>query len=132
MKVLIFGLPGSGKTTLAQYIKARTDCVWYNADELRKSYNDWDFSFEGRIRQAYRMKELADKENGLVVCDFVAPTEEIRNIFGADITIWMNTIESGRFEDTNKVFESPLNPTYIVDHFLSLEEIETLIGKIYE
>jgi len=132
MKILIFGLPGSGKTTLAQHIKARTDCVWYNGDELRKTYNDWDFSEEGRIRQALRMKILANKEPDLVICDFVAPTEFIRSLFNADISIWMNTIDSGRFDDTNKIFEKPSNPTYIVDHFLSLEEIETLIGKIYE
>ena len=130
MKILIFGLPGSGKTTLAQYIKARTDCVWYNADELRKTYNDWDFSEEGRIRQAQRMKELADKEEGIVICDFVAPTENIRNLFGADITIWMNTIEAGRFEDTNKIFEIPLNVGYIITKYLSNEDMSRFVDEL--
>ena len=67
MKILICGLPGSGKTWLAErLIKVIENCAWYNADIVRKSANDWDFSMEGRIRQANRMKTFADfeKQNG--------------------------------------------------------------------
>ena len=101
------GLPGSGKTTLASALLKLIDCVWYNADAVRKNYNDWDFSKEGRLRQATRMKTLADDSKGHVICDFVAPTKEIRDIFNADYTIWVDTIKESRFDDTTKVFETP-------------------------
>lgn len=104
------GLPGSGKTTLAQNLYTHLQCAWYNADLIRKWSNDWDFSSDGRNRQSYRMKLLADLESEYdrtVVCDFVCPTENTRTIFNADYTIWMDTIQSGRFNDTNKLFETP-------------------------
>lgn len=107
MKILICGLPGSGKTTLACALSKLIDCIWYNADAVRSKYDDWDFSEEGRLRQATRMKQLADDSNGHVICDFVAPTKEIRDIFDADYVIWVDTIKKGRFKDTNKVFEPP-------------------------
>lgn len=107
------GLPGSGKTTLANLINQNLPSNrWFNADELRENFKDWDFSLEGRIRQANRMRTLADIELNIlgtkyVICDFVAPTKEIRDIFHSDYTIWMDTINQGRFEDTNKLFEIP-------------------------
>ena len=85
-KILICGLPDSGKTTLAKQLQEIFKCSWFNADAVRKKYNDWDFSEEGRIRQAHRMKELCSGE-GLFIADFVAPTEEIRKIFNSDFTI---------------------------------------------
>jgi adenylylsulfate kinase len=110
MKILIMGLPGSGKTTLAQMMAPRLNAVWLNADEVRKEANDWDFSEDGRRRQSLRMRSLAEGavgNNRTVVADFVCPTKKTREHFGADYTIWMDTIKQGRFDDTNKMFEEP-------------------------
>ena len=127
-RILIMGLPGSGKTYLAQALKkylethaTRADfgemmpitgfnaqVTWFNADDVRRKYNDWDFSKEGRIRQSLRMLEFALASNTeYVICDFVAPLVEMRNNFKADWTIWMDTIDEGRFEDTNRAFTPP-------------------------
>ena len=112
-RILIMGLPGAGKTYLAQHIldhlqNNRKTVMWLNADDVRKKYNDWDFSHEGRIRQSLRMRELADSYDvDYVICDFVAPLVEMRNNFKADWTVWVDTINQGRFEDTNKVFVAP-------------------------
>ena len=133
-RILIMGLPGSGKTYFAERLKkyledfsslehmpveAMAGCEappgywkakvkWFNADEIRKQYNDWDFSKEGRIRQSIRMFEFALKsQSDFAICDFVAPLPEMRHNFKADWTIWIDTIEKGRFEDTNKAFVPP-------------------------
>ena len=112
-RILIMGLPGAGKTYFAERLKAYLESQgktvgWLNADEVRRHYNDWDFSVEGRIRQSMRMRDLADTSNtDYCIVDFVAPLVEMRNNFKADWTIWMDTIEKGRFEDTNKMFTAP-------------------------
>ena len=112
-RILIMGLPGSGKTTLADSLRTRLweegrTVTWLNADEIRKQYNDWDFSHQGRIRQSKRMDELASKATtDYVIADFVAPLVEMRNNFKADWTIWVDTIDAGRYEDTNKAFQVP-------------------------
>lgn len=133
-KILIMGLPGSGKTHLAERLKAylekprsiteiplsklanyeivpqewKPSVKWFNADDVRKRYNDWDFSTEGRIRQSIRMADFAiNSGSDYVICDFVAPLVEMRNNFKADWTIWMDTIDAGRYEDTNKAFIPP-------------------------
>ena len=106
------GLPGSGKTTLAKKLKELLKADWINADAVRKEYNDWDFSEEGRIRQAKRMSELADKlkkEGNFVIADFVCPLPKSRDLFNPDFIIWMDTIKKSKFDDTNKLFERPKN-----------------------
>ena len=117
MKILVMGLPGSGKTYLAERMQPILKAAWYNADIVREMANDWDFSPKGRIRQSLRMKNLADFEKNqgrIVICDFVCPTHETKENFNPDITVWMNTITSGRYEDTNKMFEKPKNVEYVV------------------
>ena len=104
------GLPGSGKTYLTERLAPLLEAAWYNADKVRDMANDWDFSDEGRTRQSQRMKTFADFEKShgrYVICDFVCPTKLTRENFDADITIWMDTIQEGRFEDTNKLFQNP-------------------------
>ena len=126
-RILIMGLPGAGKTYMAQALKQHLEShsvlfhpsaetvhssqargEWFNADDVRKRFNDWDFSQEGRIRQSHRMRELADKSPcDFVIVDFVAPLTEMRHNFKADWIIWMDTIEAGRYEDTNRMFVPP-------------------------
>ena len=115
MKILIMGLPGSGKTYLAERLQPLINAAWYNADKVREMANDWDFSPDGRVRQSMRMKNLADfeKENKrIVICDFVCPTKETRDNFDPDVVVWMDTIKEGRYEDTNKMFEEPDNVNF--------------------
>lgn len=113
--ILIMGLPGAGKTTLAEKLKkvlenSSKTVGWLNADEVRRYYNDWDFSREGRIRQSIRMRELADTSNtDFCIVDFVAPLVEMRDNFNADWTIWVDTIQESIYGDTNKMFQEPEN-----------------------
>lgn len=133
-RILIMGLPGAGKTYFAERLKKyledfstlehmpfeavagvevmptewKASVKWFNADEIRKRYNDWDFSKEGRIRQSLRMFDFAMRSGtDFAICDFVAPIPEMRHNFKADWTIWIDTISEGRFEDTNKMFIEP-------------------------
>ena len=115
MKILICGLPGSGKSTLAEPFANLIGAVWLNGDAIRTEYDDWDFTPEGRMRQAMRMKFLADgvvKAGKHVVADFVAPTRKAREEFAPDFVVWMDTIKEGRFEDTNKMYEPLTNGEY--------------------
>ena len=104
------GLPGSGKTYLAERLVPLLNAAWYNADKLRDMANDWDFSDEGgqlNIPPQVFQADFEKDNDRYVVCDFVCPTRETRENFDADIVIWMDTIKEGRFEDTNKIFISP-------------------------
>ncbi len=108
--ILVMGLPGAGKTTLAEELAPKLNAKRLNADEVRKAANDWDFSEEGRKRQAKRMADFAlelKNQGNYVVADFICPTPEARNLFPADIVIWVDTIKEGRFDDTNKMFVKP-------------------------
>jgi adenylylsulfate kinase len=112
-RILIMGLPGAGKTYLAQYVlewleRANKKCIWINADRVRTEYNDWDFTIEGRIRQSKRMREMADRiECDYVIADFVCPLVEMRNNFNPDYIIWMDTVKTSVYEDTNQMFIQP-------------------------
>ena len=108
--ILIMGLPGSGKTTLANELAPMINAKRLNADEVRKEANDWDFSEEGRTRQSKRMADFAKKikdEGNYVVADFICPTPEARSLFPADYIVWVDTIKKGRFDDTNQMFVKP-------------------------
>ena len=109
-KILIMGLPGSGKTTLASELVPLLNAKWINNDKVRKAANDWDFSEKGRIRQAKRMAEIAEKhkkEGYHIVADFICPTPEARKLFNPDYIVWVDTIKKGRFDDTNAMFVKP-------------------------
>ena len=106
------GLPGSGKTTLASKLVPLLKAKWVNNDEVRKAANDWDFSEEGRVRQAKRVADIAEKykkegKYDYLVADYICPTPQTRKLFNADYIVWINTIKEGRFDDTNKMFVKP-------------------------
>ena len=125
------GLPGAGKTTLAEELAPLINAKRLNADEVRKAANDWDFSEEGRKRQAKRMADFAIKlkeEGNYVVADFVCPTPAARKLFPADFIIWVDTIKEGRFEDTNKMFVNPEK----YDFHVTTQDAKYWAPKIYE
>ena len=125
------GLPGAGKTTLADELAPMINAKRLNADEVRKAANDWDFSAEGRKRQANRMADFALKlkeEGNYVVADFICPTPEARNLFPADYVVWVDTIKEGRFDDTNKMFVKPDK----FDFHVTSQDAKNWAPKIYE
>ena len=129
--ILVMGLPGAGKTTLANELAPSLNAKRLNADEIRKAANDWDFSEEGRKRQSKRMAEHATKlknEGNYVVADFICPTPEARSLFPADFVIWVDTIKEGRFEDTNQMFIKPEKYSFHV----TSKEAQKWAAKIYE
>jgi adenylylsulfate kinase len=129
--ILIMGLPGAGKTTLANELAKLIESKRLNADEIRRAANDWDFSEEGRKRQSKRMSDAALKlknEGNNVIADFICPTPEARKIFPADYIIWVDTIKEGRFEDTNQMFVKPENFNFHV----TTQDAKVWAPKIFE
>ena len=132
-KFLVMGLPGSGKSTLAKVLAEELKAVWLNADEIRKKYNDWDFSVKGRSRQAKRMFKISNELNQQgrdVIADFICPTVKTRNEFKPDKIIWMDTISKGRFDDTNKIFEKPENYDFRITVKDAINECKKIISMI--
>jgi len=138
MKILITGLPGSGKSTLAKKLVEDLKYLgkpaeWFNADKLREKFNDWDFSEDGRKRQTERMRKLAQDANSMgkiAVCDFVCPTHSLRKLFNADMIIWMDTVASSRYEDTDRLFEDPIYYDYRIEEKNSFPWSKILADKI--
>lgn len=131
------GLSGSGKTYFANCLKTileKTNTVqWLNADRIREEYNDWDFSYEGRIRQSIRMKELADKSTAdYVIADFIAPLPEMRNNFRADFTIWMDTVSSSQYVDTDGIFIEPKKYDFRITQKNAEELVEFVSTKLHK
>ena len=129
--ILVMGLPGAGKTTLADKLAPMLDAKRLNADEIRKAANDWDFSEEGRTRQAKRMAEHALKiknDGNYVVADFICPTPEARSLFPADFIVWVDTIKEGRFEDTNQMFVKPEK----YDFHVTTQDAKLWASKIFK
>ena len=124
-KILVCGLSGSGKSTLSEPLSQVMDAVWLNADKIRKEFDDWDFSKEGRLRQATRMKFLADVivESGKsVIADFICPLEETRKYFDADVTIWIDTIKNSKFADTDAIFEKPSQVDFHITEWVDFDD----------
>ena len=125
------GLPGAGKTTLANELAKLIESKRLNADEIRRAANDWDFSEEGRKKQSKRMSDAALKlknEGNNVIADFICPTPEARKLFPADYIIWVDTIKKGRFEDTNQMFVKPEN----FDFHVTTQDAKVWAPKIFE
>ena len=109
MKILITGFPGAGKSYLAKKLQKEFTAAWFDADKIRAMYGDWDFSLEGRQRSASRMKQMCEVDSDTIIsiADFICPTNDLRELFDADYTIWVNTVKESKFDDTNKLFEIP-------------------------
>jgi len=136
MKILIMGLSGSGKSELAKELHSlfqehEMSSTRINGDEVRQSYRDWDFSPDGRLRQAERMARLAKKSDAqFVIADFIAPTKQIRDIFSPDMLIWLDTVKSSKYTNTDVVFQNPKNYQFKINKKDSKKWAKTIFDKI--
>lgn len=129
------GLPGSGKTTLAAALNANLFpySTWFNADKVREEYNDWDFSVDGRIRQATRMRQLSDNsKDKFVIIDMVTPLPAMRNIIDPDYIVFIDSISEGRYTDTNKMFVRPEKYDFLVPEQDAVKWAHTIAKKILD
>lgn len=134
--ILVMGLPGSGKTTFSKQLvdslnQANIKTTYLNNDAVRTEFEDWDFSLEGRNRQAARMKNLAveaNKQQAVAVCDFICPTKQAQSLFKNDVIVFVDTIKQGRYNDTNTIFERPLDFTYHITSWV--QDTKQIIEKI--
>ena len=135
-KILIMGLPGSGKTTLAEKLVSKLNAAWFNADAVRQDiYSELGFSEEDRLEHATRMGKLCDwaKMGGsYVIADFICPTKETREAFNADFTVWVDRIQEGRYEDTNKLFQKPENADITLREGTADEWVVSVLEKLNE
>jgi hypothetical protein len=133
-KILIMGLPGSGKTTLAELLVSKLKASWFNADAVRQDiYSELGFSETDRLEHATRMGKLCDWANlggGYSIADFVCPTQETRQAFNADFTVWVDRIQEGRYEDTNKMFEKPMNYDVRLIEGTPEDWVDTVLEKL--
>jgi len=135
MNILIYGLPTSGKSTLSEKIIAITgteNVKHINADKVRQAWNDWNFDDMSRVRQAKRMHGIANlnaAESINTIVDFVCPFNDYRRLPAWDYKIWVNTIEEGPYEDTNKIFEKPASDTVDLT-ITSWEEVDAIAQEI--
>ena len=135
MIIQIIGLPGSGKTVLAEVLVSKINAIHLNADKVREYVNyDLGFSHADRIKQSKRLGGIARilSEQGYdVVVDFVCPTKETRTAFGIpDILIWVDRIKSSRYEDTNHMWEEPKFADIIIANGMTVEEeVNFIIGQ---
>lgn len=110
-KILVMGLPGSGKTAFASALAPLLNAVVFNADAVRANLSrDLGFSLQDRVEHARRMGWMSDRvveAGGTVIADFICPTPETRAAFGEAFVIWIDRIAAGRFEDTNRMFVAP-------------------------
>lgn len=133
MKILIFGLSGTGKTVLAEKLYTELGYSRVNGDDVRTAYNDWDFSIEGRIRQAGRIADFANNLDDSII-DFIAPLTEMRETVDADFVIWMNTKQESEYSDTDKLFETPDHEVNMIiqDWDYDVQEIVSRIADYRE
>jgi adenylylsulfate kinase-like enzyme len=133
MKILIMGLPGAGKTTLAKELIKEINAIHLNADEMRNQvWTDLTFKYTDRIIMAQRMGALSDvlvNQGHNVIADFVCPTEKTRQAFGNAFVIWVNRIETSRFDDTNDLFEKPSYFDICINNQLTLEQEVNIIKE---
>jgi len=134
IKILVMGLSSSGKTSLAEalvnILDKQKSVFWINADAVRQLSKDWDFTKEGRTKQAQRLYNLAEgSDSDIVICDFIAPLPESRKIFNADYTIWMDTIKHSKYKDTDNAFIAPTNYNYVINDW-DFDSIDIIINSI--
>jgi len=137
MIIQIIGLPGSGKTTLAKALKNKINAIHLNADEVRNFVNyDLGFTHADRLTHSRRlsgMSRLLSEQGYNIVVDFICPTKETRTAFGVpDVLVWVDRIKSGRYDDTNLLWEDPSHVDVTISHGMSIEEEVNVVLEFIE